>query len=146
MNDNPFIDGAHASTNVPLSKPKPHGYSLSAIQYWTRSKNKFSGRKADLSDYLTGESMAWWSARPYGNAGFSDRDTARTELKKHLKAKTKERYGFVWSILLGIVVNIVISIVSKMIIEWLFSDEREQRIVHDNRGIYFFEAADSERL
>lgn len=142
MNDRTFIDGAHAATNVPLSRPKPHGYSLSSIQYWTRSESKFSGRKADLSDYLTGEAMAWWAARPYGNGGFPDKDTARTELKKHLKSKVRDRHGFVWSILLGVVVNVVISIVAKMIIEWLFSDDREQRIVHDNRGIYFFEVSD----
>jgi hypothetical protein len=142
MNDNTFVDGAHASTDVPISKPKPHGYSLASIQYWTRSKNKFSGRKADMSDYFTGEAMAWWSARPYGNAGFSDKGTARTELKKHLKARARERYGFFWTVLLGVFVNVVISMVSKMIIEWLFSDDHEQRIVHDNRGIYFFEAGD----
>jgi hypothetical protein len=145
MSDTPFIDGAHAATggdDIVPNKDKPKGYSLSAIQYWTRAENKFTGRKADMSDYFTGEAMAWWSARPYGNAGFADKATARAELKQHLKARARERYGFVWTILLGVFVNIVISVVSKMIIEWLFSDKGEQRIIHDNRGIYFFEAAD----
>jgi len=139
MGNNRYIDGAHAACHVEVDTmmQRPTGYTLPSVQFWIKRENNLSGRKAKLSDELTQEAMQWWSTRPYGDGGFKDRKQAKKELKAHLTAHAKKKYGVVGSLLFMLFINIVVSIVTKMIINWLFGNEEEQKAVHENRGIYF---------
>jgi len=141
MGTNRYVDGAHAACHVEVitDMSKPTGYSLGAVQYWIKREAKFTARKAALSDELAREAMQWWATRPYGDGGFADRKQASKQLRAHLSTHAKKKYGVIGSIVFMLFINIVVSIVTKMIINWLFGNEEEQKAVYDNRGIYFVE-------
>lgn len=145
MENDKYIDGAHAACHVEVNTnmtERPTGYTLPSVQFWVRRENNFSGRKAALSDELTQEAMQWWATRPYGNGGFTDKKQARKELKSHLTTHAKKKYGVIGSIVFMLFINLMVSIVTRMIINWLFGNEQEQKAVHENRGIYFVETID----
>ena len=118
---------------------KPTGYSLGAVQYWIKREAKFTAKKAALSDELAREAMQWWAMRPYGAMMLEDRTQVSKKLRAHLSTHAKKKYGVIGSIVFMLFINIVVSIVTKMIVNWLFGNEEEQKAVYDNRGIYFVE-------
>ena len=138
MKNNQHINGAHAACSVKTFDilSKPTGYALGEIQTWIKQDNNFSNRKSVLSDKLVQEAMQWWAMRPYGNGGFESYKQAQKKLKAYLFVQAKEQYSVFQGIIFYLFISSVVSVVTKMIINWLFGHEKEQKIVYENRGIY----------